>query len=455
MKLATAFTYLHLAAFALCAPQPPTTTKTTTASPEVRLEDFLKGKSTEVQNAFLAKSLEALQRAMAEFTQSFYLHMIDTEKSNFVFSPLSLHSALSMLFLGTTSYSDTAKELKTALGRLSSKLNLKAGYHSIIEQYQQEPNFLFGNNFWVQDGFEVNQQFKKTVKDNLNSGIDHIDFSAANSTDIVNEWVRNMTGGRIKKMVDSFSANAVLYLANALYFKEDWLIPFDDTNFHGELLEHDFLTPDGIKKVPMIQQINEFAKYGEIKLFNDQNVDVVTLPYKNELFEMQMIIPKKNMETLENQMKQSNERDIINTSEERYFNLFSHPKNDSLIGNYIDEIYLKMPTFQIKSNLDVVKPLQKLGAKKVFNSGAELGELASGLDNLAVSKITHTALVDVTKEGTEGAAATGAEIVLLSASFSEQKDVVIDRPFIFVVWDRTHKIPVLVGRVMDPTVKIP
>ena len=58
----------------------------------------------------------------------------------------------------------------------------------------------------------------------------------------------------------------------------------------------------------------------------------------------------------------------------------------------------------------------------------------------------------VRKEGREGAAATGEEISLFSAAFGEQKDIVVDRPFIFVVQDTKNKIPVLVGKITDPTV---
>ena len=56
----------------------------------------------------------------------------------------------------------------------------------------------------------------------------------------------------------------------------------------------------------------------------------------------------------------------------------------------------------------------------------------------------------MTKEGTEGAAATGVEIALFSAAFGEQKDVVVDRPFIFIVQVKKNQIPLLVGKVADP-----
>ena len=60
-------------------------------------------------------------------------------------------------------------------------------------------------------------------------------------------------------------------------------------------------------------------------------------------------------------------------------------------------------------------------------------------------------LYQVRKEGREGASATGV-IALFSVALGEQKDIVVDRPFIFVVQDTKNKIPVLVGKITDPTV---
>ena len=43
------------------------------------------------------------------------------------------------------------------------------------------------------------------------------------------------------------------------------------------------------------------------------------------------------------------------------------------------------------------------------------------------------------------------EVVLFATASGKQKDIVVDRPFIFVVQDRENKIPVLVGKITDPT----
>ena len=69
---------------------------------------------------------------------------------------------------------------------------------------------------------------------------------------------------------------------------------------------------------------------------------------------------------------------------------------------------------------------------------------------LAVSKIIQESVVKVDKDGTEGAAASGVELVLLSGSFGENVDITVDKPFIFMIEDTVNEIPVLVGRVNNP-----
>ena len=63
-----------------------------------------------------------LETAIAIFSQSVYVHMTQNLKSdNFAFSPLCLHSFLSMLYLGTTEGPRTERELGQAMGILKNK----------------------------------------------------------------------------------------------------------------------------------------------------------------------------------------------------------------------------------------------------------------------------------------------------------------------------------------------
>merc|ERR1711971_1167272 len=282
--------------------------------------------------AYLSHAQRQFTLSMEKFTQSIYLHMAEkTPNSNFVFSPLSMHSALTMLYLGTTDNSTTQSELSTAMGGLVSKDMVQCSYKNIVDIYSQEENFKYGNKFWLQQGYDVNPNFERKVEKVLNSGAENINFNAEDSVDLVNSWVAKMTNQKIKKMVEEFSSNTVLYLANALYFKEEWLVPFEDVNYDDTPLTGNFETPTGPKEVGMIQQINSNATYGEIKIHSDELVEVVSIPYKNDLFEMQIILPKNKVQfsRMEEKMKLSNKRDLTAT-ETGYFNMFSSRRTRSL-----------------------------------------------------------------------------------------------------------------------------
>ena len=95
---------------------------------------------------------------------------------------------------------------------------------------------------------------------------------------------------------------------------------------------------------------------------------------------------------------------------------------------------------------------RQLGAGQIFSGRAELSKITED-GPLAISDILHEAVLEVTKDGTEGAAATGikttsggtfnsfysltgVELVFFSSSLENTKKVVVNKPFIFIlqVW---------------------
>ena len=86
---------------------------------------------------------------------------------------------------------------------------------------------------------------------------------------------------------------------------------------------------------------------------------------------------------------------------------------------------------------------------KIIIAAAELDQMTDS-GQLTVSKVLHKAVINVDHKGTTAAAATGIELVLLSASFGERIRVDVNQPFIFIIQDIRNNIPIMVGRVMDP-----
>ena len=67
-----------------------------------------------------------------------------------------------------------------------------------------------------------------------------LDFSAPQSTEIINEWVDTNTNGKIEKIVDRIDPQTLLFLINAIYFKGNWQDEFDpsrDTAGHFPSVE--------------------------------------------------------------------------------------------------------------------------------------------------------------------------------------------------------------------------
>ena len=397
-------------------------------------------------DAFNKKSLSL---EVATFTQNIYRHLVETSPNeNFLFSPLSLHSALSMLFLAAKDKSATQVELMRTMGFINSQDLLKAAYKKQIGSYQNKTSFLYGNHIWIGEEFRVNKDYRADVKDTFDAEVERINFESPEAAVQVNEWISKTTNNKIQNLVDSFTGDTQMFLANALYFKEAWLVPFDDKDTDGNIMKTEFQTHDeGVIVVDTMQKLTEKIKFGQIRTKGGE-MQVASIPFTNQEFEMQIIIPesKKHFEIVESLMS----FESLTDSPGQNFNLFSTLKNQSDFA--FDEVKLVLPKFSLKTKFNAVDALKKLGATTIFNGKADFDKLKAG-GPIKVDNILHEAAIEVTKDGAEGSAATGVELTLFSVGF--EKLIVVDKPFMFIIQDKENNIPVLVGRVKNPLQKTP
>ena len=141
-----------------------------------------------------------LKRAIEDFTQNVYIQLAtNLRNENFVFSPLSLHSALSMVYLGSKVDSNTYEELRKSLGILSSPTSLKESFKSFIKFLIKQNTVKYGNHIWVRDGYKIKQEYKNTVENYMNANISSLDFNKITAAEEVNQWVSETTNGKINK----------------------------------------------------------------------------------------------------------------------------------------------------------------------------------------------------------------------------------------------------------------
>ncbi|XP_042901042.1 iripin-2 isoform X2 [Parasteatoda tepidariorum] len=348
------------------------------------------------------------------------------EKRNMFYSPLSLSSALSMLFCGASG--STASEMRQVLGFEIAKIaddKVKVCFQLLMSALEKVPesytlsnaNVVFG-----QKGFSIKEDFKSLLSESFKAMILEVDFQneSGKAVQQANDWVKEKTNGMIPQLLDSLDPSTVMVLLNAVYFKGFWMHRFNEhstfqQNFYNKGLE------DGAKMVQMMHQKESFpfADCGTYK--------ALQLPYKGKEIAMLILLP--------------NERNGLEDLE------------SSLSSDFIKQLQTKMrtqdvnvtlPKFRLEYSKSMKADFQSLGMNAVFCPGANFDGITDSR-NLLVSEIVHKAVIEVNEEGSEAAAATAVVMMLCSLRFDP--DFIVDHPFLFFIYNTKTNLILFTGRV--------
>jgi len=148
----------------------------------------------------------AFDNSMNDFTQNFLATAWKEEGENFVFSPFSLHSVLAMLTTGSTDNSTTQDELLNTFGRTRNIKTLEEMYAKYLKNFKGtdvEKNFVFGNKIWTSyDDSDIEETFQDKIMDLYGAEIDK--FAEENPENEINDWVKEMTNGKIDKIIGKY-----------------------------------------------------------------------------------------------------------------------------------------------------------------------------------------------------------------------------------------------------------
>jgi serpin B len=110
---------------------------------------------------------------------------------------------------------------------------------------------------------------------------------------------------------------------------------------------------------------------------------------------------------------------------------------------------LALPRFKLDYDVTLNDPLKALGMRRAFSNGADFSAMAD--EPLFVSEVKQKSFVDVNEEGTEAAAVT--TVHMKSSGMRrpiESFEMIVDRPFLFVIGDDSTKSVLFMGVVYDP-----
>jgi len=115
------------------------------------------------------------------------------------------------------------------------------------------------------------------------------------------------------------------------------------------------------------------------------------------------------------------------------------------------EVKLHMPKFKFEYKTLLNDALKNMGLGIAFSDDANLSLMVERSADLYISRVLHKTFVDVNEKGTEAAAVTAVEVNLTSVGPGESViPFIVDRPFFFVIREKTSNAMVFTGKVGRP-----
>ncbi|XP_057589048.1 serpin A3-6-like isoform X2 [Hippopotamus amphibius kiboko] len=368
-----------------------------------------------------------LASSNTDFAFSLYKQLaLETPNKNVFFSPLSISMALAFLSLGAreSTLTEILEGLKFNLTE-TPETKIHQGFQHFLRMLSQPNNKLqlsMGNAMFVQEDLKLLEKFIEDARTLYASEAFSVNFLDSDTAKkFINDYVKNKTQGKIVELLKKLSRSTVMVLVNYIYFKAQWKTLFDPQ--HTKQAEF-HVSENETVEVPMMTMGLKTPYFRDEQL----GCTVVELPYSSNDSALFILPDEGRMQDLEAKLRPETLR--------RW--------RDSLQPSQIHELYL--PKFSISSYYELKDILSQLGIRKIFIPGANLSGI-TGTDSLVVSKVVHSAVLDVDEEGTEAAAATA---IIVERKPIGRIIVRFNRPFLISVILKKSQSIIFLGKVTNP-----
>ena len=349
------------------------------------------------------------------------------ESSNIMFSPTSLNFALGIVsdgakgetsellanYLGAYSYGNKAKSYLDNLNKFNSDDTLN-GYKTKLE---------IADALWVSDKVKLKEGYKGNVESEYNATVETVNFDNKEETcSIINKWADIKTNSMIKEIISPKLINpeTAMCITNSVYFESAWAEAWK---------YHDY-------------DVEEFTKFNGDKLDccymytggdGYYENDYATAFASNYVSGIKFIgiLPKEegnfNLEDL----------DISGLLETKSYDY--------------DELHVKMPKLNFETSASLKPMFEALGMGLLFEDDSDFTGIAEDAD-LKVDSIIQKTNLELDENGTRAAAVTSIIMDLESCVMPEDnpviKEVYLDRPFAFLIYDEENDEVLFMGKVV-------
>ncbi|XP_061093676.1 leukocyte elastase inhibitor-like [Conger conger] len=410
--------------------------------------------------------MESLIAANTKFSLDLFKNITEDKKTdNIFYSPLSISSALAMVYMGARGNTATQiaevlrfrKEKKPeAPGLQQQQVKrqlppevLKSLFHEADDDVHAEFNKLMSelnkegapyalslaNRLYGDKSLKFVEKYITDTKKFYQAELEPVDFQSdpEGARVNINSWVEKQTQDKIKDLLAKGVINILtrLVLVNAIYFKGEW-----DNKFKGKDTKEVSFKLSKNESQP-VQMMHQTANFGLV-FIPEVNSRILEMPYIGKELSMLIILPREieddstGLERLERELT--------------YEKLLEWTQPDKM--EHI-EIMVALPKFKMEETYDLRDILVSIGMEDAFNeSKSDLSGISSSA-NLVVSKVVHKAFVEVNEEGTEAAAAT-AVVIGVTSIRPPPIWFIADHPFLFFIRHNPTQSILFYGRFCSP-----
>ena len=347
------------------------------------------------------------------------------QQRNVFISPTSIAIALTMTYNGANgaTQSDMASALN--LNDLSLE-DINVNYQKLQQKWQKadsQVQLSIANSLWAKEGVPFKHKFLKSNREYYAAQITNLNFSNPGAKNIINSWIKEATQGKIERVVNNITPEDVLLLINAIYFKGNWANQFDQNLTTAESFH---ISDNFSKPHPLMSQT------GKYRYFENDQFQAVSLPYEDNQLSMYVFLP--------------NERSDLTT--------FSHELTFENWQKWSEQFRLqegaiKLPKFQLEYEVLLNQALTDLGMGIIFEDNqADFSAMTS--QSVLIDRIKHKTFIEVNEEGTEVAGTTSIGLTPTSLNMAQPFEMIVNRPFFFVINDNQTSTILFMGSVVEP-----
>ena len=360
---------------------------------------------------------------------------------NIFISPLSVSYALGLCYDGANGETREAIGATLEMSDLSLQ-EMNEAYRDVTQVLTRtDPLVAFqtANSFWSRKGKAIQPEFIDLARNYFDARVEEIDFQQPWAADTINAWVSNATNDKITEMVKHPIGSPAAILMNAIYFKGDWMFPFDT----AETREAAFHLADGSEtRCDMMSLTEEDHSYqvdpqriapdSNATAYSNDYLSAVSLPYGRGDFRMTIIGAHPYFH-------QDWPIDSI-IARFTYENW-----NEWLVGFRPTGFEVGLPKFKFEYETSLKEALIALGMEIAFDPmRADFSNLF--VDGVGwIDKAKQKAFIQVDEEGTEAAAVTQVDF-----ADSLPMGLYCDRPFLIVIHEDVSGAILFIGKIANP-----